>query len=561
MRPSVFTSAKGPPLCSTTVLRPPLTTPQCTAAGYSTIRLDTYHDTSDLREALRKIEAAFMCVEQEAAGVVKPAAEVMSSTADPSTGNGAIKGTADVQLERSDRRALSVSTILFKKNAATASMPPRRGLPVVLQLSPQLVIYCFSFCNLQTLSVLCRVSVRMNVLLTRQGDALWLAAAQRRRIPIEVPACAREELRKVLLRRARERNAEEAHYEAEIARMEQRLSARAQEIYAQNVDVDFALRTSGAVSTQVAANTESFGLRQQRIPQAMAGAGVDFAGTTPAAVSQSAEMYAKLQTEIEALEEMKRACECRLNLQEELLLRQDAQLLQWQSLLLPCKLPKSYSPLAPAEGGAATAPIQTEKESADAAASLPALVSAAQVDNFERRIARLVLNGPVATSSAAITDESPGESSLPVVLRRGVENFASLELVLRAVGNGVPVTGSSPANADAVLASNAKATATAAASDTAVRAAVRRWNAYKKICPTNEEYQKARLFLKAQVLRTVPGPMARVQCNTDGHCSAKADAQLQQQPSVREMPALIRLSGFVRRVEAMSDAQVLQEWM
>ncbi|CBZ30263.1 conserved hypothetical protein [Leishmania mexicana MHOM/GT/2001/U1103] len=567
MKSSVPKSGKLPPLRSTTILLPPRTSPHSTAAGYTSIRLDTYHDTSDLRAALRKIEAVFTPADQEAPTVPKRTAAAAGATTNVSKSDKTTKATANVRLANIGDSASSRSTIVVEKSTAIPPRLPRRGPPAIFRLPPQLMIHCFCFCNLQTLGVLCRVSVRMNVLVARQGTVLWLAAAQRRRIPISDSACAREELLKALAYRARERHAEEVYYEAEIAKMEERLSARAQHIYAQNIDVDRTLQTNGETSTPAAASSEPFWLRQQRTLQARAGATVGSTDTAPEALPKSADMCAKLQTEIEALEEMKRACECRLNLQEELLLQHDAQLRQWQSLLFPCKLSAPSSSLAPASAGAATASSNTQNASAAAVASSPVLVSAAQVDEFERRMARLVLNGPVSTSSASITHAAPGESNLPVVLRRGVENFGSLELVLRAVKRGKPITDLDPANQDTVMTGNTKGTASAATAaaaasfEGAARAAVKRWNAFQKICPINEEYGNARLFLKAQASRAVPAPTAQPHTNTDGRSTADNDGQLQQQPSPKSIPALLRLSGFVRRAVAMSDAQVLQKWM
>ncbi|KAG5493136.1 hypothetical protein GH5_01873 [Leishmania sp. Ghana 2012 LV757] len=558
MKSSVPTSGKVSPLRSSTFLLPPQTGPQRTVTGCASIRLDTYHDTSDLRAALRKIEAAFVSVEQ------KTAADATTSL---STAEEAGKATVDVRLASAGDSAPSQPTaVARKKCAATAPVLPKRGLPAILELSPQLVIHCFSFCTLQSLGVLCRVSVRMNVLVARQGTALWLAAARQRRILISVPACAQEELRDALLQRARERRAEEAYYEAEIARMEERLSARAQDIYAQNVDVDLTLRTNGGGSAPAATSPVPLWLRQQRMAQAKVCGAVDSADGAPALLSQSTEMCAKLQTEIEALEEMRRACESRLKLQEELLLQQDAQLRQWHSLLAPCKVSGSGHSLVPEAASTVTDSSHSQSESAETVASSKALISAAQIDAFERRMARLVLNGCISTSSAAIAGTPMEEPSLPVVLRRGVEDFASLELVLRALGCGEPINSFNPANHGGMFTGNNGAATTGAmaaagASASAVRAAAARWNAFQKVCPTNEEYGKARLFFKSQALRAVPASAARVRSCAGGRCPANVDERSQQRASAKQMPALLRLSGFVRRVEAMSDAQVLQEWM
>ncbi|KAG5468204.1 hypothetical protein LSCM1_02180 [Leishmania martiniquensis] len=558
MKSSVSASGKVSPLRSNTFLLPSLKGSQRTGAGYTSIRLDTYHDTSDLRAALRKIEAAFLPVEQEA---------VASATANVSTAIETIKATVDVPLQNvGDGAPSRPAVVATKRSAAMAPTLPGSVQPAISKLSPQLVIYCFSFCNLRTLGVLCMVSVRMNVIVGSQGTALWLAAAHQRRIPIAVPARAREELRVALVQRARERHAEEAYYESEIARMEERLSVRAQDIYAQNVDVDLTLRTNGGSSMPAASRSVRLGLRQQLLARAKACAAVDSADTAPAAPSPSAETCAKLEREIEALEEMKRTCECRLNLQEELLRQQDAQLRQWQSLLVPCKVSESEPSLACEAAGAATVSSRSENGSAAATVPHPALVSAAEVDEFERRIARLVLNGCESTSLAERTGAPAGGARLPPVLRRGVENFASLELVLRALGCGEPHNGLHPTNQGSVLTGNVRdaataSTPTASAPGGAVRAAAKRWDAFQKVCPPNEEYEKARLFLKAQALQAGPAPTPRAQSGAGGRSPVNVANQSRQRPSAKQMAGLLRLSSFVRRVEAMSDAQVLREWM
>ncbi|KAG5493899.1 hypothetical protein JKF63_01731 [Porcisia hertigi] len=556
------TKDKALPLRSTTIRHPERPTPQNAAADYSSIRLNTYHDTSDLRAALRKIEAAFAPVEQEGPTAPKPATAVSSATAN--------LGTAGVrQTKPGDSTKSRPTIVVVKRSAAVPPTPLRKGLPAILQLAPQLLIHCCSFCDLRTLGVLCSVSVRMNVLVARQGDELWLAAAKRRRIPIAVAGSAREELRKVLVERARERHAEEAYYEAEIARMEERLLARTQDIYAQNIDVDRTLRMYGAASTPAPVNPEPFWLQQRRRPLPKADDREKSTDTTISASAQSTEMRAKLRTEIEALEEMKRICQCRLKLQEEVLLDHDAQLRKWQSVLLPCEGADFESPIhrtpnrsekvsSHTEGDAATATTMAATEGA-----AQKLVSPAQMDEFERRIVRLVLNGSAPTSSAAIADASSGDSNLPVVLRRGAENFVDLELVLRIVGRSELAAASAPANQGAVLTGNTKGTATTGATvaatgcDAALRAAAKRWCAFQKFCPTNEEYENARLLLKARARRDLPVSGAKAH----GEGASNADKPLRPPLTSRHMPALLRLSGFVRRVEAMSDSQVVREWM
>lgn len=563
MKSSASSKSKAPTLRSSSLLRqPPPAGSQRASTGFSSIRLDTYHDTSGLKAALRELEEAFT--------PSPPAASASKAGGAPDGAPSAAAAAASVKLATPQRATRAKGSAAAVEAAAPVTLPRRARACPLLTLPLHLMVRCFSFCDLRTLGVLCGVSVRLNVIVAQQGAPLWLAAAQRRGISIAVPAVAREELRNVLVHRARERHAEEAYYEAEIARMEERLTARAHDIYAQNVDVNETLRSNGAVAgAPTPSSVEPYWLRQQHTADGrktgsteLRRSDQEFVGTA----GQVAEMRVRLQGEIESLEKAKRTWESRLQLQEELLNRQEAQLQLWQALLLP-------SGAAASTGPAAAAAEESDATDGGAApASIP-MITALQLDDFERRVARLVLSGPptVATVADFSTGIGSAAAPLPVVLRRGVESFASLELALRVMGHEEGGEATAPkARGAALEAGGISATAGGAA---AVRAAGKRWTAFQQFCPINEEYQNARMFLKAEEARSATAAAASAWCSSQRLTSvsgrsdepplslSQSQPPPQRRPSAKQMPALLRVSGFVRRVEAMTDAQVLQSWM
>jgi hypothetical protein len=422
-----------------------------------------------------------------------------------------------------------------------------------MQLPPQLMLHCFSFCDLKALGVLCSVSVRLNVIVEQQGHALWAAAAQRRRIPVATPAASRAELERALEQRAQAQHAEEAFYESEIARMEERLRARAEDVYTQNVDVNRTIATGGD-SGSARGETDVLGtsadasaappywLRHQGLD-----GGPEEAGTREMKSSTLTQLCTKLRAEIEALAEAKRLCECKVSLHEDSLRQQEAQLQQWQAFLTPS--------VAAARSSEAAGAVSTQ-------ATTTPLITAAQLEQFERRIARLVLNGSITTSTPQGGDAMAAD--IPFVFRRGVEDFASLELVLRSLGVNADNAASFVQNlgnqesqlpgstADEEGGCFAVTTRIAAeAPSLGARNAGKRWRAFQQVCPVNEEYGNVRCYLKLQELRAAA-------LTSDGGLQPSGGGG---RPSTKQIPALLRLSGFVRRVEAMTDSQVLQAWM
>lgn len=412
-----------------------------------------------------------------------------------------------------------------------------------MQLSSQLMLCCFAFCDLKTLGVLCCVSVRLNVMVEQQGSALWAAAAAQHRIPVANAAASRGELRRALEQRATARNAEEAFYEGEIARMEERLRARAEDVYAQNVDANRTIAAGGDVAAvrNSAASPQPYWLRQQMMAERGLGGGAQGSAPDDRNAITTSQLCAKLRAEIEALEEAKRLCECKINLQEDSLRQQEAQLLQWRALLF------SAAATNPASRGG----VQSSEEPA---ASLP-LITASQLERFERRIARLVLNGAMATTTTAspLSDSDVGD--IPIVFRRGVETFAAVDLVLRVLGVLVgsehasppadaPQSGGMQPGTDAFKSEKEGQSPALAA---AAREAGKRWRSFQQVCPLNEDYGSVRTYLSAQALRE-----ARL---------AAGPNETNGRPSTKQTPALLRVSGFVRRVEAMTDSQVMQAWM
>ncbi|KPI86461.1 hypothetical protein ABL78_4492 [Leptomonas seymouri] len=539
----------APPLRSTTVRCSPATN-FATGGGPNAranfIRLNTYHDSSDLKAAMRKLEAAFASPDNTAASSAPAAPASPSSfpSTEPIRSGGSGSRTATLAQESTvpSSNQAKVTVVVQSRSAAASpsacppSLPARKKAAApsrLMQLPSQLVLRCFAFCELKTLGVLCCVSVRLNVIVGQQGNALWAAAALRRRIPIANASASRVELRCALEQRAHARRAEEEFYESEISRMEKRLRARAEEVYAQNVDVE---RTIAGCGGQAGVNGASdaappYWLRQQRVAERGPDVGGSEGSFAADRSSTSAQLCAKLRADIDALEETKRLCECRLGLQEDSLRQQEAQLWRWQALLSPGGVP----------GASALDPVGSSP--GEAAAS--SLITAAQLEQFERRIARLVLNGSIATSATAITGAGAGDdekaAGIPFVFRRGVEDFATLELVLRAVGAHA-CTEHATASVEGSL----------AAPSAAARDAEKRWRAFQQVCPVNEEYGNVRFYLRSQELRAaMPSSTSSRQLN-DGSGG---------RPSAKQTPALLRVSGFVRRVEAMTDSQVVQAWM
>ncbi|KPA82185.1 hypothetical protein ABB37_03309 [Leptomonas pyrrhocoris] len=540
-----------PPLRSTTVLRSSTANGAAAGgsnAGFASIRLNTYHDSSDLKAALRELGAAFAGLDDDAATSSAPADSPSpavfsrtkpirkndsSSRATSSAHQNAVSSTnqAKVTVDASPKAAAALSSV-------SSPLPPSRrrtggGPSRFLQLPPQLMLRCFAFCDLKALGVLCRVSVRMNVIVEQQGHTLWADAALRRRIPIANVSVSRDELRRAVEQQAHARHAEEEFYEKEIARMEERLRVRAEDVYAQNVDVDRTIATGGAqtAATDASGATLPYWLKQQRTMECGRGDGVAEGSFAAAKGSTSAQLCAKLRTEIEALEETKRLCECKLGLQEDSLRQQEAQLQQWQAFLSPG-----------AVGGAAT--LRPANGSLEETAASP-LINAAQLAQFERRVARLVLNGSITTAITTGAGASAGDDEnvggIPFVFRRGVEDFATLELVLRAMETCASVESAAPSVEGSHPAPSAVA-----------RDAGKRWRAFQQVCPVNEEYGNVRCYLRSQELRAaVPSTTSNLQPSGDSG----------GRPSAKQTPALLRVSGFVRRVEAMTDGQVVQSWM
>ena len=541
----------APPLRSTTDLRSSAAnraspgvsssfavTAASSGVGLDSIRLNTYHDSSDLKAALRELEAAFAtpgaattsthASSLETKGVAHTGdrnSRAMNTTPKTSISPSPVSPNVTVIVE--PRAAASVSSPPPPPSRTSASAPSAPS--AFIQLPPQLLLRCFAFCDLKTLGVLSSVSVRLNVIVEQQGSSLWAAAALRRRVPVANAAAARLELRRALEQRARARHAEEEFYETEIARMEERLRARAEDVYAQNVDVERIIASGG---DSCGGGAPPYWLRRQRTGEpglADRGSGTSGnAATIADKNSISAQLVTRLRAEVETLEEVKRLCECKMSLQEASLSQQEAQLQRWQALLSP--------------GEATTRATSSVNGPSEKDASSP-LITAAQLEQFERRVTRLVLSGARTTTSAAAADEDE-RADIPVVFRRGVEDFAGLELVLHALNAHAGVEGA-PSSAEDAPGSRAFPSA-------AARDAGKRWRAFQQVCPVNEEYENARFYLKSQELRaTLPSAAGAPQSSGDSGA----------RPSAKQTPALLRLSGFVRRVAAMTDSQVVQSWM
>lgn len=464
-----------PPLRSTTLLRQPPSGDS--SAGPSSIRLQTYHDTSDLKKALQKLQDAYA---GDAETVKKPG------------------GCADSAVN--PRRAPEDPIVNVTTKKTSEPVRKKRGC-ALLKLSSQELLMCFSFCNLASLGTLCRVSVRMRVLVDRQGDHLWAIQARKRNVSIPLHCNPKEVLRNELLRRQKERRSEEDFYEKEVNRLEACMSARAAENYAQDIDVDGTLASCHITSTIPNSQKPTSQTKSSR---------------------NTVEIFQKLQAEVQALEAIKEDCLSKMKTNQQLIEQENLRWAEMEQHLahLGC-------------GNAAVSSELPPNTAADRDTVEAPLLTASKLDAFERRISRLVLEGRYTAAAimrqSSTADDGNSCDVLPVVLRRGITDFTTLELALRTVTGRQ--TGDRPGGTAALT------------------AAQKRWYAFQSFCPVNEEYCNIHFFLHA------------LACSSSNADTVESLAKKERRPSPKQLPALLRLSALIRRVDSMTDTDVLNIMM
>lgn len=317
------------------------------SSDYKNIRLDTYYDSSDVYRALAKIQEAcdYGLNEEE---------ELSRMTAhDPS---------------------ILTGPWMKRPGGAGRGVASRR----LNDLSPEILLRCFGFCDLKSLGTLRAVSNRFYVLTNAHN--LWLPHAQARRVPVSDPRHARRDLREFILAKKREKEKEVLDCEGEYERLAKRMKERSDAIRAEPVNIDATLgnHNPDAILNGNYKKTESGGR-----------------------VLVSSAFVKNIQETLENLELLRNEVMDRMDANNRKLNAQQDQLLALEARLDRAK--HSSRPSSPA----------------------PNDLSAADLNTFERRMVRLVLNG----SNLASTAEEDSAEVLPVVLRRGITDFGTLDLL------------------------------------------------------------------------------------------------------------------------------------
>eukprot|EP00796_Vickermania_ingenoplastis_P007228 gene7229-5080_t len=166
------------------------------------IRLDTYHDSSDVYRALAKIQEACDYGLNEEEELDKMTSHNPSVLTGP-------------WLQRKERPATVVQ---------------------INDMPADVLLRCFAFCDLRTLGTLCAVSNRFYVL--ANTHSLWLPHAEARRVPLSDPRNARRELREFILRKRREKDREVQQCEDEYELLSRRMKERSEAIKLEPVNIE-----------------------------------------------------------------------------------------------------------------------------------------------------------------------------------------------------------------------------------------------------------------------------------------------------------------------------------
>nr|CCD15278.1 unnamed protein product [Trypanosoma congolense IL3000] len=330
------------------------------------------------------------------------------------------------------------------------------------QLPGHLVIYCFSFCDLPSLGQVSRVCRRLGTF--ANAHHLWEAHAQRLNKPTKGPLTAREDLRFEVWGRW---NEEIERHRQEYEELERRLQERAAAERATVVDVDTLLADSRR-RADGGGGGGSYRLRGGNTNVGISGDSRSAVGSRSDAEVE--ELYAQVQQLEATKQELLRAVH---SLKETLAQqREEVQEVQ-RKVEISMKGESDANVAAGTDGSAHTS-------GATAALTLN------DIFNFERRICRLVLS--------TVPD-------LPIVLRRGIDDFSVLEMLVQHGGGDV---------------------------GSCVR---QRWNAFKSFFP----------------------PVSNDYCTLRLHLLSGESLQ-----ASRAEGACERVSGVIRRMLAMSDDEITQ---
>ncbi|CAD2215752.1 hypothetical protein ADEAN_000321000 [Angomonas deanei] len=155
-------------------------------------------------------------------------------------------------------------------------------------------------------------------------------------------------------------------------------------------------------------------------------------------------------------------------------------------------------------------PLYGKSNEDDAGASL----TIRELDHFEHRITKLVIQGFPTNTGRTASGEEDGGDDLPydtALLFRSVASFADLETL------SIALAGKIPRAQDAIFA---------------------RWKSFKRIFPPNDDYYHVRQWLSTTSLH------------------AYQDRQSSSTPSKFLEIKLLRVGGFVRKLKSMSDTEI-----
>ncbi|ORC93539.1 uncharacterized protein TM35_000014160 [Trypanosoma theileri] len=317
------------------------------------------------------------------------------------------------------------------------------------------ILYCFSFCDMHSLSVLSCVNRRLSAL--ANAHHLWEAHARRLGVPLRDARHAREDIRLALQQREEREEAEVRRHEDEYEELERRLVERTAANRALPLDVDAALLTarnrvppitsSGRNRPNNSNNNNNSGNRRTLAEERALREQLDQIETTKLNILRT---ITELQSTLATHEQQIQQIQQRLDISQR---------------------------------------GETENDSTGLSDSL----TLADVQSFERRVCHVLLN-PV--------------SDLPLVLRRGIDDFSTMELLCLYGGGDVGQL---------------------------VR---QRWAAFKRFFPPlSRDYVAVR-----QALLLPPS-------------SSNSNNQT---PSARLRESFERIAGVIRRVQMMTDSEIVQ---
>ncbi|SCU67080.1 F-box domain containing protein, putative [Trypanosoma equiperdum] len=326
------------------------------------------------------------------------------------------------------------------------------GNPAPAQLNRMpghLIVHCFSFCDLSSLGQLSRVSRRLAAF--ANAHHIWVEHAKRLNKPVRGPETARADLRFEVCGRW---DAEIQEHEQAYEDLQRRLQERAAAERAAVLDVEGVLNENRR-------NVRGGDILRSR-------------GSNNSNIYSVADVQA-LQAKVEQLEAVKLELLRSVRDLGDILAQQQAQIQDMQNRL---------AVRVTAEGDVVTTTSSCNTVDGTATHVSPPELTLHELTNFERRMCRLVLG--------TIPD-------LSVVLRRGVDDFGTMEMLVQHSGGEL---------------------------ESGIR---KRWQAFKSFFPPlSNDYSKARFYL-------LSGESAQ---------------------SERRNESITRCSAIVRRLMKMSDSEI-----